>query len=147
MEQVRLLLGLDIGGTKCAALIGDDLGVVHERREWASNAERGPDAMIGDLVRHARDLMDAHRGVAACGVSVGGPMNAETGVILSPPNLPGWDEIPLRDRLSQTLRLPVRVEHDAAACVLAEHCWGAARGASPAASTSSVSPVAVQRSR
>jgi glucokinase len=88
--------------------------------------------MIADLLREARALMNVHHGVVACGVSIGGPLDAKQGVILSPPNLPGWDQIPLREQLSAALSLPVRVEHDAAACAVAEYRWGAARGASPA---------------
>ena len=132
MSDGRLLLGLDVGGTKCAAIIGDDAGAVLDRREWASDAARGPGPMIADLLRHGRELLAAHGDATACGVSIGGPLNVDAGVILSPPNLPGWDAVPLKARLAEALAMPVRVEHDAAACILAEFHWGAARGASPA---------------
>ena len=71
--------------------------------------------------------------VGAVGVSIGGPLNASTGTILSPPHLPGWDNVPLKEILRGELSLPVTVEHDAAACLLAEHLWGAAAGCSHAA--------------
>jgi glucokinase len=122
------LLGLDIGGTKCAALVGTGRGQVLERREWPSNAPRGPQGMIADLLGHARELIRAHPGVQAVGVPIGGPLDAARGIIQSPPNLPGWDNIPLKEILERELSLPVRIEHDAAACALAERLWGAARG-------------------
>jgi glucokinase len=59
---------------------------------------------------------------------VGGPLDAETGTIYGPPNLPGWNDLPLKKRLEAELHLPVKVEHDAAACALAEYRWGVGRG-------------------
>jgi glucokinase len=125
-----LYLGLDIGGTKSAALVGDCAGNIFDRTGFASQADRGAGAMIDDIVLHSQSLLGAHAGVQAIGVSIGGPLNSETGVILSPPNLPGWDNIPLKQILEERLKLPVRVEHDAAACCLAEVFWGAGRGCS-----------------
>ena len=128
------LLGIDIGGTKCAAVVGDAGGAVLERAEWPSHAARGPAAMLDDAVRHAADVVRRNGvEVEAAGVAVGGPLDARGGIVLGPPNLPGWDRVPLRDLLENRLSLPVRVEHDAAACALAEVLWGTAKGAAVAA--------------
>jgi glucokinase len=168
VADTDLYLGLDVGGTKCAAVIGNDAGTILARAEWPSRAERGPRPMIDDLVTQAQALLaapsplyprerpgegsssptvgkpnpqtphptppreDAGRGasaVRAIGVSIGGPLDARKGIIHSPPNLPGWDAIPLRALLEDIFKLPVFVEHDAAACALAEHRWGAGVGA------------------
>lgn len=122
------LLGLNIGGTTCSAVIGDASGRIHERTNWPSHADGGPHRMIDELVRQARQLLQQGGPVQAVGVAIGGPLDGNRGVILSPPNLPGWDRVPLADELERALDLPVRVEHDAAACALAEHLWGAGRG-------------------
>lgn len=122
-------VGIDIGGSKCAVVVGGEDGVVLDRQEWPSLAERGPDAMMLDILHHAMAFKDKHAPVRA-GVSVGGPVDCRSGVVLSPPNLPGWDGIPLGRILQEHLQLPVAVEHDAAACCLAECRWGAGRGAS-----------------
>lgn len=122
-----LILGFDVGGTKCAALVGNVRGDVIERREWPSHAKRGPQAMLADFLSAAQSLRAAHPGVQACGVSIGGPLDANEGVIYSPPNLPGWDAIPLKQQLQTALGLPVFVEHDAAACAWAEYLWGQPR--------------------
>ncbi len=86
--------------------------------------------MLDDLCTHAVRLIAAHPQIVAVGASIGGPLDAERGIILSPPNLPNWDNIPLRDMLHERLRLPVRIEHDAAACCLAEFRWGRGIGKS-----------------
>ncbi len=119
-----LRLGLDVGGTKCAAIVGTAGGEVVERVAWPSAADRGPEAMISDLVRGGRELLDRHAGVERVGVSIGGPLDADAGVIHAPPNLPGWDAVPLKAELEAALGLPVTVMHDAAACALAEARWG-----------------------
>ncbi|MBA8879625.1 ROK family protein [Phyllobacterium myrsinacearum] len=121
------LLGLDIGGTKTAAVIGTEEGAILQRIEFTSRATRGPEALIDDILTAARRLMDLHPGVVAAGVSVGGPVDVLRGHIQGPPNLPGWHDVPLREWLSNSLNLPVAVEHDAKAGALAEWRFGAGR--------------------
>jgi glucokinase len=124
----QLFLGLDIGGTKSAAIVGNEKGEVIDRIQWPSNTPRGPQAMIDDIIFHAKNLITIHPTIISAGVSIGGPLDAERGIIQSPPNLPGWDQIPLKIILEDKLNLPTRVEHDAAACCLAEYLWGAGCG-------------------
>ncbi len=119
------VLGLDVGGTLSAAVVGDARGKIVARVEWPSDADRGCDAMLDDLVTHAKGLLSGRADVAACGVAIGGPLDARTGIIKGPPNLPGWDEVPLKAILESSLGMPTRVEHDATACALAEVRWGA----------------------
>jgi glucokinase len=83
--------------------------------------------MIDVIVALAHDLVQDETGeaVEAAGVSIGGPLDSEAGVILGPPHLPGWDEVPLRALLEERLNLPVFVEHDARTGALAEWRFGA----------------------
>jgi glucokinase len=83
--------------------------------------------MIKDFTERAQLLRTRFSGVVIVGVSVGGPLDPERGIIYSPPHLPGWDALPLRDLVERDLRLRVIVEHDAVACLTAEWIWGAAR--------------------
>lgn len=92
-------LGFDVGGTKCAAILGTADGQVLDRQQWPTRAERGPEAMIADLLAYARSAPE----VAAAGVSIGGPVDVLNGVVLSPPHLPGWDCVPLKAKLEQAL--------------------------------------------
>jgi glucokinase len=126
----KLFLGLDIGGTKCSAIVGHSDGQILAQTQWPSQSARGPGPMIDDLCTHAAQLIASRPHIVAVGASIGGPLDAEHGIILSPPNLPGWDHVPLRDTLQDRLRLPTRIEHDAAACCLAEFRWGRGIGKS-----------------
>ena len=124
MQPQERILGFDVGGTKSAVIIGTSAGQVVARSQFASQAERGAAAMIADMLAHARALLAEHGPVTCAGVSIGGPLIPDQGLILSPPNLPGWDRIPLGELLREGLRLPVHVEHDGAACAGAEYLWG-----------------------
>ncbi len=129
----RLILGLDVGGTKCAALVGDRYGQVRDRLQWPSDVQRGPEAMIDALCRHGSELVERFGGIdkfAGIGVPIGGPLNVRDGVVDSPPHLPGWDAIPLQQLIREKFGLAARIEHDAVACALAEWMWGAGRGRS-----------------
>jgi len=66
--------------------------------------------------------------VAGIGVSCGGPLDSKTGIIYDPPNLPGWEEVPLKSWLEAKLDLPAHIENDANACALAEWFYGAGQG-------------------
>ena len=126
------ILGWDVGGTTCAAVVASPAGEVLDRAEWPANAPAGPDAMLRDFLERVEPLRQRWPAVRQIGVSIGGPMNPLTGVILGPPHLPGWDDVPLGEILRRELDLEVAVEHDAAACLLAEWLWGAASGATHA---------------
>lgn len=127
------ILGLDIGGTKTVVVAGDRAGRVWDRAEFATRANRGVESILAELNEHVlamrRRALEAGRGVAVVSVSIGGPLEIEAGIVHSPPNLPGWDAIPLKSLLEQTTGLPVYIEHDGNAGALAEWYFGAARGA------------------
>lgn len=120
-----MLLGIDIGGTKTAVLLGDRSGTVVAREQMASPLHLAPEAMIDQIAAMARALIAAHDAtIEGVGVSIGGPLDSEAGVILGPPHLPGWDEVPLRALLEARLDAPVFVEHDARTGALAEWRFG-----------------------
>ena len=62
------------------------------------------------------------------GISCGGPLDSQKGVIQSPPNLPGWDNVPVTRFFSESLGIPAFLENDANAGALAEWTWGAVKG-------------------
>lgn len=126
------LLGLDIGGTKTAAVVATPDGAIVERCEVATRPHEGFEAsfarvcaVAGEALRRAEQ---AGRQVTHIGVSIGGPLDVERGIIHSPPNLPGWDAVPLKELLEKRFGLPAVVEHDGMAGALAEHRFGAGRG-------------------
>ena len=123
-----LILGLDVGGTKTAVVVGTRGGEVRRRRAFPSGAERGFEAMWGDIAAGAGEALAAEPGIGAIGVSIGGPMDPYEGVILGPPHLPGWERVPLRALIEERFSLPAYVEHDAKTGALAEWMFGAGRG-------------------
>jgi glucokinase len=124
-----LILGLDIGGTKTAAIIGTSRGDIIARRQTATLAHRGFSAVFQDISTLAKELMhETSRDIKAVSVSIGGPLDILKGIIYSPPNLPGWDGIPLKSLLTRELDLPVYIEHDGNAGAFAEYAFGAGRG-------------------
>ena len=127
-----LVAGLDIGGTKCAALLAEagPGGVRFLEREQIPTEGTWRD-MLDALCAHLDSFM-ARRGRAeAVGISCGGPLSSERGVILGPPNLPGWNKVPVCAYVAERLgtsKKSVRLRNDADACALAEWRWGAGRG-------------------
>jgi glucokinase len=133
MPAPASILGLDIGGTKTAVVLGDRQGRIHHRVQFATCTERGFAATFDELCTAANaDLARALKvgaRIEALSVSIGGPLDITNGIVKSPPNLPGWDNIPLKQMLVERFNLPVYIEHDGNAGALAEWYFGAARGA------------------
>lgn len=128
-----IVAGLDIGGTKCAAVLAEttENGVVFLEREQIAT-KRDWRSILDKLCGSVRSF-EKKRGVKAeaAGISCGGPLSAEEGLILSPPNLPGWENAPACAYVAERLALParkVRLKNDADACALAEWKYGAGRG-------------------
>lgn len=129
-----MIAGFDIGGTKCAALIGEDAEndlKISDRREFKT--EGSPESVIDRLIitlqEELRNIGKSIKDVAAVGVSCGGPLNGKKGVIMSPPNLPGWDNIPITDIIKNRLGVNAYLCNDADACAVAEWKYGAGKGA------------------
>ena len=117
-------IGIDIGGTKTAIVRGDENGTILEKKRFATTTKGETLEMIFQSVA---DLKTDQ--TKAIGVSCGGPLNSRTGVILGPPNLPGWDEVPITDMLTERFGLPAYLRNDADACAVAEWQFGAGKGA------------------
>ena len=124
-----MILGLDIGGTKTAAVVGTHLGEIRWRKQISTGANRGFEIVFADICQLAREaIATSAEHIDAVSVSIGGPLDVLDGIVKSPPNLPGWNDIPLKRLLREQLSLPVYVEHDWNACALAEFYFGAGRG-------------------
>jgi glucokinase len=124
-----VLVGVDVGGTKTAVVLGTVRGEILWRTQFATEAGRGFHAVYSDILASiARARQVSEREVLALSVSIGGPLEVLRGIIKSPPHLPGWDDIPLKRLLSEDVRLPVYIEHDGNAGALAEFYFGAGKG-------------------
>lgn len=130
--DTRILLGVDIGGTKCAVTLGlSKDGDIDIKDKLAF-----PTTDVEDTIRNIESSIEevlernslTSKEVSAIGISCGGPLDSSTGVIMSPPNLPGWDNIPIVSILSEKFGVPAAVHNDANACALAEWKFGAGKG-------------------
>lgn len=126
------VIGVDIGGTKCAVNLAECVdNQIHllEKRRFLTKVERGPEAILLELESYIEEFVSATGGrVEAIGISCGGPLDQKSGTVLSPSNLPGWDEIRIVDRFHERFGLPAFLENDANAGALAEWKLGAGRG-------------------
>lgn len=116
-----MFIGVDIGGTKCAVIKGStEKGIVKKIRFSTAGAEE----TLQNIISAIKEMGEAK----AIGISCGGPLDSKNGIILSPPNLPGWNEIPVCRILKDEFDLPVALQNDANACALAEWKHGAGKG-------------------
>lgn len=126
------VVGIDIGGTKLATVVADNTGHILNKIRKPTLAERGPEyalQLLFDMVRETVELAGLRQAaISAIGVSCGGPLDTKTGIVYSPPNLPGWDALPLKTRLESEFQIPVTIENDANASALAEYRFGGGRG-------------------
>ena len=127
------IIGVDVGGTKCAVTYGQKEGFELHIREKIRFATTDVDETIANIVRAVDDVMRKNGltagNTAAIGVSCGGPLDSRTGVVMSPPNLPGWDNIPIVKLLGDRFGIRTGIHNDANACALAEWKFGAGIGA------------------
>jgi glucokinase len=146
----QILAGIDIGGTKCAVVLAEVNDTVEDGAATAGAAPvrimgkrrfptpptpeatmaRFVDELAGLLAEHDVSADAAGDGLtlAAIGISCGGPLDSRHGLILSPPNLPGWDCVDVLTPFTAAFGVPVAAQNDANACALAEWRWGAGRG-------------------
>ncbi|WP_077328971.1 ROK family protein [Virgibacillus siamensis] len=128
---MTVIAGLDIGGTKCAVLLGKSAGLEIETIERIQfPTPDTPEKAIGKMTDTLDGLLEKHQisDIAAIGISCGGPLNSGKGMILSPPNLPGWENIEIVKQLEEYYNIPVALQNDANAGAMAEWRWGAGKG-------------------
>lgn len=123
---MKISAGIDIGGTKCALSLGecgeDSVKIIH-REEFPTAGKHWRD-VLGEFA----DRLAAKGGADNIGISCGGPLDSKHGMIMSPPNLPGWDGVPAVAFFEERFKVPVHLQNDANACAFAEWKFGAGRG-------------------
>ena len=132
--MMKYLIGFDIGGTKCAVTLarcGEGIPEIMEKVKFPTEAgapyavlERFNLELDGVLSRVGIGYSD----VSGIGISCGGPLDASRGTVLSPPNLPGWDGIPVCEFFEKRTGIKCYLQNDANASAIAEWKYGAGRG-------------------
>ncbi len=116
-----MLVGVDLGGTNIKAGLVDDTGRLMEKLSIPTEAHLGRDRIIENICAAARDVAGGTewKNIDAVGVGSPGPLDHRRGVVITAPNLPGWENVPLADEVSAGLGVRTFVENDANAA-----CWG-----------------------
>ncbi len=121
--------GIDIGGTKIALALASPDGTILEGARFPTRVADGPRAILGRAFEELERMMGKTGGrIASVGIGCGGPLDRARGLILSPPNLPGWDEFPIVSLVEERFGVKAVLDNDANAAALGEHRYGAGRG-------------------
>lgn len=133
--SARLVAAADLGGTKILSIVSDGVGRVLGEDRRPTEAELGREAVLERLVASVRAAASAagsasggFERIGALGISAAGPSDFEHGILLEPPNLPGWRDVPLAALLRERTGLPAVLENDANCAAVGEHAYGAGRG-------------------
>ena len=121
-------IAVDLGGTQIRAARYRADRVQEIRTSQPTRAEEGLKAVLGRIEKAIRRVWPPAGEVAAIGIAAPGPLDARRGIVYFAPNLPGWENVPLRDWLQTTFRAPAFVGNDANLAALGEHRFGAGQG-------------------
>ena len=128
----KVVIGVDLGGTNVkTAIVSCDKKVL-AKDSRPTRAEEGPEAVMEAMEGAVQDLMREHglrkEQIVAAGFGAPGPMNWQTGVVFSPPNLPGWKNVPLAEEMQKRIGVPCFVDNDANVACYGEFWLGAGQG-------------------
>lgn len=126
--QTPLFAGVDVGGTNIKIGIVDDRGRIVADTKFPTQPNASPDLAVSQSREELDDLLNQVEftwdDIAAVGVGTPGPMDIKRGEILTPTNLRGWHNYPIRDRLSTAVGKPVTFANDAGAAAFGEYWVG-----------------------
>src|SRR5699024_2652687 len=122
-------IGVDIGGTKVAIGIVNETGLVKEQSIIPTDLSISPFDMISKINVEIKNIITQaglkQEDITGIGIGARGPLDSKNGMILCPPNLPTWKDIPIQKWVEDEFSIPVKLEHDANAAALAEIWIGA----------------------
>jgi len=127
---MKTAIGIDVGGTKCSVVLGcesENKISVLDKRSFATADYPKPNQALEKIKTHIDELV-LGKEISSIGISCGGPLDSKRGTILSPPNLPGWDNVMISEYFENKFKVPTFLQNDADACALAEWRYGAGRG-------------------
>jgi predicted NBD/HSP70 family sugar kinase len=126
-------IGVHIDPAAVTYVLVDLSGKVRDHSRTGTPAVGGPEAVIDEMANAIEALIvgsavDRSR-ILGIGIASPGPVNTDDGIVLNPPMMPNWQRVPLRRALAEATGLPVLLEKDATAAVVAE-LWFAGPGTS-----------------
>lgn len=126
----KIIIGLDLGGTKIAAAAANEKGRILSELIVPTEAQKGKKQVIANLERAIETLARSVKGkLIKIGVGVPGPIDYNEGLVIEPPNLPGWKRVNLKAILTKRFKVPVLIDNDANCAALGEALFGAGKSA------------------
>lgn len=126
---MKTYLAADIGGTNVKCGLVADSGEMLERSRFSFHSEKGPKALIDDLVSHFKQLAEkSNRAPAGAVIAAAGVIAPAKGLLITSPNLPGWNNVPVVELVEESLEIDTKLENDANLYALGEWLAGAGRG-------------------
>jgi len=129
-----VVIGVDLGGTNLRTALVSQNGEVVDKVKEPTHASDGHEKVVQRLIENIKAQRDntSRNGIKIAAVGVGAPgvIHADSGVVVTSPNFPDWNNLPLKKELEAALALPVFIENDANAAALGEQWRGAGRGIS-----------------
>jgi glucokinase len=125
------VIGVDLGGTQLRAILADPTGTVYTEVRVPTEAHRGPSAVIERIIEcivKVQAALPADGTLLGVGIGTPGPLDPDTGVVFTSPNMPGWHRVPLRDILIERTGLLVELGNDANVAALGEWRFGGGAG-------------------
>ena len=125
---MTLILVLDFGGTKLAAGTVEAGSREWLRRESQLSPKNGDALNDVEIMRSLINAVLDNRRPDAIGVSFGGPVDAQTGIVRLSHHVPGWENIPLKLLLEEEYKAPVSIDNDGNVAAIGEHRFGSGQG-------------------
>lgn len=124
----ELIAGIDIGGTKIAVAVASTDQKILANRTFPTKADDGPHKIIEEILDNVEELVEKENGYfSGIGIGCCGPVDLSRGLVLSTPNLPGWNDFPIVEIVRRRMNVPVFLDNDANAAALGEQLFGAGK--------------------
>ncbi len=120
-------IGIDFGGTSIKSALVENGAIVQRGRVIDTQKFDGPDAILEALIEVIQELRQAAPNVTAAGIGLPGLVDSTNGIVHELTNVPGWQDVALREILERRTGLHVIVENDANAMAFGEFRHGAAK--------------------
>lgn len=131
-REQKLILGVDLGGTKIATALATTEGEILARGYAPTSAKARPDAVINNMLKTIEKTMSSGKvglpQLLGIGIAAAGIIDSDNGKVITSPNLPTWHEVPLRDAVKQRFGIPVCLGNDANLAALGEWHFGLKKG-------------------
>ncbi|MBD3673282.1 MAG: ROK family protein [Planctomycetaceae bacterium] len=130
-DEAPFYVGVDVGGTNIKVGVVTDRGNSLSYLSVPTKAKRGPDHGIDTICNGVEQAVEeaglTMKEIRAVGLATPGTMDIPGGMLIDPPNLPGWQNIPIRERVRERVQRPTTLQNDANAAAYGEYWVGAGK--------------------